>query len=254
MFTSKKREMLRIDNVSFSFGPSSTEVIDGISFSANFGEFIAIVGPSGCGKSTLLRIISGLIEPKRGHVLYMGKRISGPTKGISFVFQDFALLPWLTNLENVELGLSGMDMSDDEKRKKATELLESFGLGGFEESYPNVLSGGMKQRVGMARAIASEPKVLLMDEPFSALDELTASALRADVIDMLRNKSISVSCVIMVTHNVEEAVETSDKVIILSDKPTRIKEIEIIKLKRPRDKRSTAFLDAVDKVYAALAK
>ena len=254
MSTSRKEEILKIENISFSYGQSGTEIIDNISFSAHFGEFVSLVGPSGCGKSTLLRIIAGLIAQTGGRVSYMGNDINGPTRGISFVFQDFALLPWLTNLENVEIGLSGTEMSEEDRRKKATTLLESFGLGGFEDSYPNVLSGGMKQRVGMARAIASDPRVLLMDEPFSALDELTASALRADVIEMLRSKSISVSCVIMVTHNVEEAVEASDRIIILSDKPTHIKVVENVRLGRPRSKRSSEFLEIVDRVYADLTK
>ncbi|MDE1768715.1 MAG: ABC transporter ATP-binding protein [Candidatus Micrarchaeota archaeon] len=245
---------ISVENVAYFYEDSQREVIDSVSFSVNRGEFVSIIGPSGCGKSTLLRIISGLIPPSRGKVMFMGREITGPNRKLSFVFQDFALFPWLTNLENVELGLSFSDVSDDAKDKKASELLDRFGLGGFEKSYPNVLSGGMKQRVGIARAVASDPQVLLMDEPFSSLDELTAETLRSDIVYMLENKNISVNTVIMVTHNVEEAVELSDRVVVLSNKPTVVKKVIQIRSKRPRDKKSGAFSDVVDQIYATLAK
>jgi NitT/TauT family transport system ATP-binding protein len=246
--------MITLEKVSFLFENTKLEIMDSISFVARKGEFVCIVGPSGCGKSTLLRIIAGLIPPSSGRVLFANHEITEPNRKISFVFQDFALLPWLTNVENVKIGLSRSDISDEAKDKKASELLDRFGLSGFEDYYPNALSGGMKQRVGIARSVASDPQVLLMDEPFSSLDELTATSLRSDIVYMLENKNISVNSVIMVTHNVEEAVELADKVIVLSDKPSHVKKIINISGERPRDKRSGQFAAYMDEIYAALAK
>lgn len=227
-------------------------IMDDISFAAKKGEFISIIGPSGCGKSTLLRILVGLISPTKGKVFYSNKRIVEPRREVSFVFQDFGLLPWLTNIENVKLGLSYLDISDDEKEKKAKDILAKMGLDGFEYSYPNVLSGGMKQRVGIARAIASDPFVLLMDEPFSALDELTANTLRSDILNMLRSTSILINSVIMVTHNVEEAVQLSNKIVILSNKPTYVKDVMKVDLSYPRNRKSRGFSKVVDEVYRTL--
>ena len=247
-------KIITVDRISFTFPESELEVIKNATFSVNKGEFVSIVGPSGCGKSTLLRIIAGLIKPTGGHVLYYDKEIREPHKDISFVFQDFGLLPWLTNKENVKIGLSFLNISEEERDKRASELLDKFGLSGFDDYYPNTLSGGMKQRVGIARAVASNPQVLLMDEPFSSLDELTAESLRADIIYMLENKNLPVNSVIMVTHNVVEAVELSNRVVVLADKPSVIKHVENIKSKRPRDKRSKDFQRTVDDIYIALTK
>lgn len=243
-------DIIKVEDISYSIGGVS--IIDSISFSSQLNQFVSVIGPSGCGKSTLLRIMAGLIKPNGGKILYMGRRISEPIKDITFVFQDFGLLPWLTNLENVKIGLSALNMSDDQKTEKAKELLSQFKLDGFEDSYPNVLSGGMRQRIGVARAIASEPHVILMDEPFSSLDELTAETLRTDVIYMLKSKKISVKSVIMVTHNVEEAVEMSDKIVILSNKPTDVKDIKSVGMGYPRDRHSKRFMDLVDYVYKVL--
>jgi NitT/TauT family transport system ATP-binding protein len=245
-------KMVSIEHVSFSFEDSGIEVMDDVSFYVNEGEFVSIIGPSGCGKSTLLRIIAGLIPPKKGSVHYSGKKVDGPSHGMGFVFQDFALMPWLTNLENIKVGLSLTDMGEDKKNEIAVGLLNKFGLGGLGKQYPNSLSGGMKQRVGIARAIAAAPDVLLMDEPFSALDELTAETLRSDIVFMLESKDISVKSVIMVTHNVEEAVELSDRVIVLSKKPSCVKRIEVIKHKRPRDRKAGWFGKVEDDIYADL--
>ena len=247
-------DLMSLQGVSFVFQNSKLDIIDNVSFVAKKGEFVSLIGPSGCGKSTLLRIIAGLIQPTSGKVLFRDKEMLEPNSKVSFVFQDFALLPWLTNIENVKIGLSRSDMADETKSKKASQLLEKFGLAGFESYYPNALSGGMKQRVGIARAIASDPEVLLMDEPFSSLDELTANSLRMDIINMLENKKISVNSVIMVTHNVEEAVELSDKIIVLSDKPAHIKRIIKVNWSRPRDKRSKEFAEKLDEIYAVLAQ
>ncbi len=243
-------DIIKVQDVMYSI--DGIVIMDDISFSAKKEEFVSIIGPSGCGKSTLLRIMVGLIKPTKGRVLYMNKGVNGPRKEISFVFQDFGLLPWLTNIENVKLGLSRLDIGDDEKEKAAKGLLAKMGLDGFEYSYPNVLSGGMRQRVGIARAIASDPFVLLMDEPFSSLDELTANTLRSDILNMLKNTSIPINSVIMVTHNVEEAVELSDKIVILSNKPTYVKDVMKVNLGYPRDKRSRKFSRIVDEVYKIL--
>ncbi len=242
--------LISVEEVSYYI--EDLEIIKNVTFTADEGEFVSLIGPSGCGKSTLLRIIAGLIRPTRGKVAYMGKEIVEPIPEISFVFQDFALLPWLNNVENVEIGLSRSDLSDEKKREKALEILKHVGLGGFEYAYPNALSGGMKQRVGIARAIVSEPKVLLMDEPFSSLDELTAEALRTDVYAMLKSKDNPVSSVIMVTHNVEEAVELSDKIVVMSQKPSYVKKILEIKMESPRNKYSKEFREYVDAVYSLL--
>ncbi len=241
-----------VNSIGFSFGEE--KVIDDISFHADKDEFISIVGPSGCGKSTLLRIIAGLIRPSKGKILFMDMEVNGPTLGISFVFQDFALLPWLTNIENVKIGFSMLNISEEEKDKRAEAILESLGLSGFENSYPNMLSGGMKQRVGIARALASDPKVLLMDEPFSSLDELTADTLRSDILYQLKNENLPVNSVIMVTHNVEEAVQLSDKIIVLSGRPTNVKAIMKVKMEHPRNRRSRAFTKTIDEIYSVLTK
>lgn len=246
-------EIIRAENIGFSY-PGGIDIIKDISISGEEGRFLSIIGPSGCGKSTLLRIIAGLIRPGVGQVLFQGTVMDRPVPGISFVFQDFALLPWLTNVENVELGFSMSDLDEKRKERKARKLIDGLGLSGFADLYPNVLSGGMKQRIGIARAIASDPRVLLMDEPFSSLDELTANTLRGEVSEMLHNRAISVDSVLMVTHNVEEAVELSDTIVVLADKPSYVKRVLEVKLPYPRDRRSPAFLDLVDKTYAILTE
>jgi len=243
-------DLIRLEGIRYEI--DGAVIIDGLSFAARKNEFVSIIGPSGCGKSTLLRIIAGLAPPTNGRVLYEGKRIEKPRKEISFVFQDFALLPWLTNLENVKMGLSNFEVSDAEGDRIAEDLLRKMGLDGFENSYPNVLSGGMKQRVGLARALAMKPSVLLMDEPFSSLDELTANIMRKDILSMLKATDVPVNLVIMVTHNVEEAVELSDRVVVLSNKPTRLRAIKDVGLPRPRKRRGRNFDDIVDGIYADL--
>ncbi|MGC8571665.1 MAG: ABC transporter ATP-binding protein [Candidatus Micrarchaeia archaeon] len=245
-------DIIKLNNIKYSIG--KINVIDNISFTAQKDEFVSIIGPSGCGKSTLLRIIAGLIKPSSGSVFYYDREITAPQKEISFIFQDFGLLPWLTNIENVKIGLSLFDIDEREKTEKAIEIFKKIGLEGFENSYPNTLSGGMKQRVGIARAIISNPKVLLMDEPFSSLDELTAETLRTDIVDMLRSSDIPVSSVLLVTHNVEEAIELSDKIIILSQRPSYVKEIKKIDLPYPRNKHSQDFIDDVDYIYKVLTE
>jgi NitT/TauT family transport system ATP-binding protein len=245
-------KVIEVEDIAYSI--EQTKIIENIGFATEKDSFVSLIGPSGCGKSTLLRIIAGIIKPSRGRILYNGTEIKGPQKELSFVFQDFGLLPWLTNIENVKIGLSLVQMSEEEKEKKAKELLEKMGLGGFENAYPNTLSGGMKQRVGIARAIASDPTVLLMDEPFSSLDELTAETLRTDILDMLKSTSIPISSVIMVTHNVEEAVELSDRIVVLSARPSSVKEIVDVELQRPRNKHDARFIQTVDYIYKILTE
>jgi NitT/TauT family transport system ATP-binding protein len=245
-------ELIKVDGICYRIAGET--IIDGLSFGAGRNEFVSIIGPSGCGKSTLLRIIAGLIKPTSGRVLFNGRKINRPRREISFVFQDFALLPWLTNRENVALGLSSLRLGEEDKWRIAGEMLKEFGIGEFVDSYPNALSGGMKQRVGLARALAQKPEVLLMDEPFSALDELTANSMRREVLERLRKRGTSVKLVVMVTHNVEEAVLMSDRVVILSDKPTTLKGTRTIRMGRARDRKSSAFGAAVDEIYAKLAE
>ncbi len=244
---------LEIRDINFSYKGSGVEVIDDISFTGNEFEFISIVGPSGCGKSTLLRIIAGLLPANSGTVLLENRRIRESDGRISFVFQDFALLPWLSNIENVKLGLETDDMSEDKKDELANKIMQRLDLSGFESAYPNVLSGGMRQRVGVARALISNPELLLMDEPFSSLDELTASSLRHTVLSVLKDKKVLPKSVVMVSHNIEEAVEMSDKIVVLSSKPTTVKKIISVKLKRPRDKGDPRFRKEVEELYNLFA-
>src|SRR6185369_2398155 len=176
-----------------------------ISFDVSAGEFVAVVGPSGSGKSTLLRIIAGLVLPSAGEVLYSGRPLSGVNLDCAMVFQSFTLLPWLTVIENVRLGLDARGLAPEECRRRANFYIDKVGLDGYEEAYPRELSGGMKQRVGFARALAVEPKILLMDEPFSALDALTTINLREELIDLFRDPEILISVAILMTHTIEEA-------------------------------------------------
>ena len=227
-------------------------VLEEISLEVSAGEFIAIVGPSGCGKSTLLRIIAGLIPPSSGRMLYNGHPLAGVNLDCAMVFQSFALLPWLTVLENVELGLDARGMPRELQRKKANFYIDKVGLDGYEEAYPRELSGGMKQRVGFARALAVEPKILLMDEPFSALDALTAINLREELIDLFRDPEILISVVLLVTHSIEEAVELADRVIVLASHPGRIVIDRKIDLPRPRDRRDPALNKIVDELFSLI--
>jgi NitT/TauT family transport system ATP-binding protein len=229
-------------------------VLSDVSMTAWKDQFVALTGPSGCGKSTLLRIIGGLTKPTSGIVKFRDNPITSPRAEISMIFQNFVLLPWRTSLENVMFGLSSRkDLSEDKKKELATKALEDTGLKGFENVYPGELSGGMKQRVGIARAMALEPQVLLMDEPFSSLDDLTADHLRREIYSLLINPSSTIQTVIMVSHNVEEIVELADKVTVLSPRPGHVVGDLTIDLPRPRNKKSEEFFVWVDKIYSLLA-
>jgi len=229
-------------------------VLVDVSLSAGKDELVAITGPSGCGKSTLLRIIGGLNKATAGSVKVLDSEVVGPRSDITMVFQNFVLLPWRTSLENVLFGLSSRkDLTADQKREKAEKALEEAGLMGFENVYPGELSGGMKQRVGVARALATDPEVMLMDEPFSSLDDLTAERLRKEIYALLINPLTSVKTVIMVSHNVEEIVEVADKVVVLTQRPAHVAGEFKIDLPRPRNKKSEEFFAWVDRVYSLLS-
>jgi len=226
-----------------------------VSLCVNAGEFVAILGPSGCGKSTLLRMLSGLDQPSSGEVLFHNQPIPTPSPHISMVFQNFALLPWKTVKENVLLALRTQPYPDAQKEKIANELLTKVGLKNFENHYPNELSGGMKQRVGIARALSVNPEVLLLDEPFSALDEVTAMDLRKQLLDLWQEKR-SDETYIMITHLIEEAVLLADTVYVLSHRPGTVIGMEKINLPRPRFKyhRTKEFFREVDKIQSLLQK
>jgi NitT/TauT family transport system ATP-binding protein len=247
--------LFRLDGVThrFRLPQGDVTVLKEISFEAREGEFIAIVGPSGSGKSTILRLINGLLLPTDGKVLFKGAPVSDINLDVAMVFQNFALLPWLTVLQNVELGLEARGIDRAERRKKAAFYIDKVGLDGYEEAYPRELSGGMKQRVGLARALAVEPEVLLMDEPFSALDALTSINLRDELIDIWSDRDFPVNTVVMVTHIIEEAIELADRVLVLSNKPGQIAGDLRIDLPRPRDKRDKAFTEYVDRIFSLIA-
>jgi NitT/TauT family transport system ATP-binding protein len=198
-------------------------VLDQVSLELRSGEFVALLGPSGSGKSTLLRILAGLVAPSAGEVLVHGRQLYGPNPHVAMVFQTFALFPWLTVLQNVELGLLSKDLTPEERRAQALQAIDLIGLDGFEAAYPRELSGGMKQRVGFARALVVEPEVLLMDEPFSALDVLVAENLRHELLDLWLARRIPTRAILMVTHNIEEAVSMADRLLVFSANPGRIR-------------------------------
>lgn len=240
-------------NHRFQLPQGPVTVLKNIHLTAREGEFIAIVGPSGSGKSTLLRLVNGLLKPSDGQVIYKQKPLVDTNLEAAMVFQNFALLPWLTVLQNVELGLEARGLDPASRRKKASFYIEKVGLDGYEEAYPRELSGGMKQRVGLARALAVEPEVLLMDEPFSALDALTSINLRDELLDIWSDRDFPVNTVVMVTHIIEEAIELADRVVVLSSRPGQIAGDLMIDLPRPRDKREKAFNEYVDKIFSLIA-
>lgn len=231
---------------------NETTVLDDISFNLHEGEIVAILGRSGAGKSTFLRILAGLIQPTSGQVSYRGKALDGPNPGVALVFQTFALMPWLTVQDNVELGLEARGVPREERHKRALEAIDAIGLDGFESAYPKELSGGMKQRIGIARALVLRPDALFMDEPFSALDVLTAENLRQEVLKLWNNNQSGIKSILIVTHNIEEAVQMADRVVVLGSHPGHLIAQVPVNLPRPRDKHSPEFEAMVDKLYAIL--
>ncbi len=218
------------------------------------GKIVALLGPSGCGKSTLLRILTGLSQPSAGTLLWHGRPLNGEMPNVAIVFQSFALFPWLTVLENVEAPLEAQAVPADERHKRAMRTLDTVGLDGFETAYPKELSGGMKQRVGFARALVVEPEVLFMDEPFSALDVLTAENLRGELMELWLNKKMPTSAIFVVTHNIEEAVMLADRIMVLGRNPARIRSDFNIRLKHPRDRKSPRFVELVDYIYKVMTE
>jgi len=253
--TAARDPLLRISHVSREFPrPSggSQVVLEDIDFALAEGEIIGLLGRSGCGKSTLLRIIAGLVAATRGEVLFLGHAIREPTKGIAMVFQTFALLPWLTVLQNVQAGLDAQQVPEPEARRRALSAVGLIGLSGFENAYPRELSGGMRQRVGFARALVVEPDLLLMDEPFSALDVLTAETLRSDLIDLWSERKLAIRAILMVTHNIEEAVFMCDRILVMSSNPGRIGAEIAVPLPHPRNRLDPAFRTIVDDIYGRM--
>jgi len=227
-------------------------VLNDINLTLVEGEIVGLLGRSGSGKSTLLRLISGLARPTAGSVVYRGQPVTGPAPGIAMVFQTFALFPWLTVLENVQLGLEALGLPEAQIRQRALAGIDLIGLDGYESAYPRELSGGMRQRVGFARALVVHPNILLMDEPFSALDVLTAETLRTDFLDLWIEGKLPIKGVILVTHNIEEAVLMCDRILVFSRNPGHIIEEIKVDLPQPRSRVESAFRDLVERIYVAL--
>jgi NitT/TauT family transport system ATP-binding protein len=250
--------LLDVNHVSQSFvkgsGEAGPPILQDVSLTLKEGEIVGLLGRSGCGKSSLLRIISGLARPTSGQVTFYGQPVTGPYDGTAMVFQSFALFPWLNVLDNVEIGLRAHGAPPAETRKRAIAAIDVIGLDGFESAYPKELSGGMRQRVGFARALVVQPKILLMDEPFSALDVLTAETLRTDLLDLWSEGRMPTKSILMVTHNIEEAVLMCDRVLVLASNPGRIAAEIRITLDHPRNRLDPEFRQLVDKIYALMTQ
>lgn len=247
--------LLQLSSVNKSFKSadgSNRLILENVDFTLNEGEIVALLGQSGSGKSTLLRIMAGLISADSGAVQYQGKSIYGPVNGISMVFQSFALFPWLSVQQNVELGLEARGVEPLERSKKAKQAIELIGLEGFEGALPRELSGGMRQRVGIARAIVLEPEVLLMDEAFSALDVMTGEHLRDDILELWQSGDLPTKSLLVVSHNIEEAVMMADRALIFSSNPGRVRFELPIALERPREPKSPEIHLLVDRIYTEM--
>jgi NitT/TauT family transport system ATP-binding protein len=248
-------ELLTVEHVRRTFprgGGEELLVLDDVNLTLKEGEIVGLLGRSGSGKSTLLRLIAGLSRPQGGSLSYMGGPIEGPTQGVSMVFQGFALFPWLTVLENVQLGLEALNLPERQMRERALAAIDLIGLDGYESAYPRELSGGMRQRVGFARAVVVHPNILLMDEPFSALDVLTAENLRTDLVELWGNGKLPIKGIILVTHNIEEAVLMCDRVLLFSSNPGRVASEIKIDLPQPRDRTTAQFEQYVDQIYVEM--
>ncbi len=255
--SAQEAALIDLAGVNRSFAKANGEelvVLENVNLTIKAGEIVGLLGRSGSGKSTLLRIIAGLVNPSSGKVACRGKAVSGPPRGIAMVFQSFALFPWLTVLENVELGLDALGVEKDEQRQRALAAIDLIGLDGFKSAYPKELSGGMRQRVGFARALVVHPDLLLMDEPFSALDVLTAETLRTDIIDLWIEGRLPMKSVLMVTHNIEEAVLMCDRILVFSSNPGRIAAEIKVDLAHPRNRLDPTFRQLVDSIYARMTQ
>ena len=247
--------LLQIQSVRQAFPKPDGEallVLDDINLTLAEGEIVGLLGRSGSGKSTLLRLIAGLARPTAGSVMYQGHSVTGPAPGIAMVFQSFALFPWLTVLENVQLGLEALGLPEADIRRRALAGIDLIGLDGYESAYPRELSGGMRQRVGFARALVVHPNILLMDEPFSALDVLTAETLRTDFLDLWIEGKLPIKGVILVTHNIEEAVLMCDRILIFSKSPGHIIDEIKVELPQPRNRLESDFRDLVERIYVTM--
>jgi NitT/TauT family transport system ATP-binding protein len=249
-----KDVLLELRNVSKSYGGGerSFVAIRDVNLAVRRGEFVCLLGPSGCGKSTLLRIVTGLNRASSGSVLYRSQAVSGVNPHATIVFQTFALYPWLSVQENVEVALKARGVAARERRPRALQLIDTVGMDGFESAFPRELSGGMRQKVGFARAMAVEPELLCLDEPFSALDVLSAEALRGELMELWLNHAIPTQAILMVTHNIEEAVLMADRIIVMGKDPGHIVAEINVSLRHPRQRKDTAFQAEVDHVYAAV--
>jgi len=247
--------LLDVQSVSQAFHKPDGDqlvVLEGVNLALKEGEIVGLLGRSGSGKSTLLRVIAGLNLPTAGVVRYLGQAVQGPAAGIAMVFQSFALFPWLTVLENVQLGLEAAGVPAAEGRRRSLAAIDLIGLDGFESAYPRELSGGMRQRVGFARALVVHPNILLMDEPFSALDVLTAETLRNDFLDLWCEGQLPIKAVLLVTHNIDEAVQMCDRLLIFSTHPGRVVSEIAIDLPKPRHALDPRYIALVDRVYAEM--
>ena len=229
-------------------------VLDDVNVTLQSGEIVGLLGRSGSGKSTLLRIVSGLLKPTAGEVLWRGLPLTGPAAGVAMVFQSFALFPWLTVQENVEIGLEAQGVKKTEREERTEAAIDLIGLGGYDTAYPKELSGGMRQRVGLARALVVHPDLLLMDEPFSALDVLTAETLRTDLIDLWMDGKLPVKSVLIVTHNIEEAVLMCDRILVFSSNPGRVAQELKVPFAHPRNRFDPAFRQMVDDIYGIMTR
>ncbi len=252
---SDRTELVRVDHVSQTYTGGSRQftATQDVSLTLTEGGFVLLLGPSGCGKSTLLRMITGLQQPTTGRVLYRGNVLTGVNTRATIVFQSFALFPWLTVQDNVEIALKARGIPPALRTTRALDLLDRVGLDGFENAYPRELSGGMRQKVGFARAMAVDPELLCMDEPFSALDVLSAEALRGELLELWTAGKIPTKAILMVTHNIEEAVLMADRIIVMDKDPGRVIAEVAIPLAHPRHRKSAEFQMLVDHVYGVLA-
>lgn len=229
-------------------------VLDDVDLTLHEGEIVALLGRSGSGKSTLLRIVAGLLKPTSGEVNWRGSPLKGPAPGVAMVFQSFALFPWLTVQENVELGLEALGVGREDREERSEEAIDLIGLGGYDGAYPKELSGGMRQRVGLARALVVHPDLLLMDEPFSALDVLTAETLRTDLIDLWMDGKLPVKSILIVTHNIEEAVLMADRILVFASNPGRVAHELKVPFTHPRNRFDSAFRQMVDDIYGIMTR
>ena len=249
------KPLIEIINVKKNFTKDDRQdllVLKNLNMQLHEGEIVALLGKSGSGKSTLLRIIGGLVKPTSGQILYRGEPVYGPIKGLAMVFQNFALMPWLTVLQNVELGLEAQGISKNKRRARALKTIDMVGLDGFESAYPKELSGGMRQRVGLARALVIDPEILLMDEPFSALDVLTADNLCGDLLDLWREKETNIKNILFVTHNIEEAIFLADRIIVFGSSPQNIRAEVKVEIPHPRSEQDPKYRELVDHIYTLM--